>query len=109
MTSLLAAAYPSWPARVRYAVWRQARGTSEEVVALLPQVCEDVKTAAEILGLGGGCAAAAAGTVAGTVEGSAAEVLRMVSWLKRSFHWYDVGFGPELLGPGDPPRSGFSV
>ena len=35
VTPRLAAAYPSWPARVTYGVWRQARGTSEEQRARL--------------------------------------------------------------------------
>jgi hypothetical protein len=67
-----------------------------------------VRLAAQTLGLGGSCGATAVGTVAGTAEGSAAEVLRMAAWLRSSFHWCELGFGPELLGPGDHPLADFT-
>ena len=60
------------------------------------------------LHLGGSCAATAVGTAAGTAEGSAAAVLRMADWLRSSFHWCEVGYGPELLGPGDHPLAVFT-
>ena len=108
VTARLASAFPTWPSRLRYGVWRQARGTSEEQAARLAWACEDVRMAAEALRLGGSCAPTAAGTIAGTAEGSAAAVLRMTEWLRSSFHWFDVGHGPKLLAPGDVPSNAFT-
>lgn len=105
VTERVSVSNPSWPARVSYGAWRQARGTSEEQAARLLWACEDVRQAAEILGVGGSCGVTRSGTVAGTVEGSAAAVFRMATWLKSSFHWCELGVGPILLGAGDIPQA----
>ena len=64
----VAVTHPAWPALASYGVWRQARGSTQEQTARLLGACTDVKTAAEMLGLGGSCHPTKEGTAAGTVE-----------------------------------------
>lgn len=57
----------------------------------------------------GSCGPTPEGTVSGTAEGSAEAVLRMADWLRSSFHWCELGAGPELLGAGDTPLTAFDA